>query len=194
MTALVALGRREPVITAFTTAHVVTLTAVGVALDRRFVWIYFPLMLASIAAVVIIDRRAGPMPRSVLWALSIWAMAHLAGGLLGDPSGEADLLYNWWLVDGVLRFDQVVHGYGIAVATLAIASVARSTPIRTGFVWGQLIGAGNEAVENVFAALVEGSNVGDGVNTLWDLAFHLIGGVAAVVIMRRWVCRGATGG
>ena len=119
--------------------------------------------------------------------LSIWGAGHLAGALLGDPSGKRDILYSWWLLDGVLRYDQIVHGFGIATVTLAIAYASRRSPnaILRGFLWGQAVGVGNEIIENVFAALVDGSNVGDAVNTTWDLVFHVIGGTAAVFWLRR---------
>jgi hypothetical protein len=181
------LVRRHPAVSGFTAAHLVVFTVIGIALERPFVWVYLPLMAASIAAVMVIDRRAGPLPGAVLWALSAWGLMHLAGGLLGDPSGRTSILYNWWLVDGWVRYDQVVHGYGIAVVTIALAHSARRSdrPVLRGFAWGQAIGVGNEVVENVFARLVEGSNVGDAVNTAWDLAWHLVGGAAAVVWMVR---------
>ena len=187
MSALTDLVRRQPVVAAFTGGYVAIFTIVGIALGRPFVWIYLPLMVASIAAVVMVDRRAGPLPAAVLWTLSVWGALHLAGGLLGDPSGRSSILYNWWLVDGWLRYDQVVHGYGIAVATVALTHAARrrDRPVLRGFVWAQGIGVGNEVVENVFARLVEGSNVGDAVNTTWDLVWHLIGGMAAVAWMVR---------
>jgi hypothetical protein len=185
--ALADLVRRHPAPSAFTGAHIAVFTAIGIALERPFLWVYLPLMVASIAAVVVVDRKAGPLPGAVLWLLSVWGALHLAGGLVGDPSGRSTILYNWWLLDGWLRYDQVVHGFGIAVVTVALAHAARrrERPVLRGFVWGQAIGVGNEVVENVFARLVEGSNVGDAVNTAWDLGWHVIGGAAAVVWMWR---------
>ncbi|MDX1689771.1 MAG: hypothetical protein R3290_01985 [Acidimicrobiia bacterium] len=186
--AVASLVRREPLVASFTAAHVVTMATLGTVWGRTFTWIYVPLLLASIAAVVFVDARFGPLPSSDLWLLSVWALAHMAGGLLGDPSGESDILYNWWIVDGVLKFDQVVHGYGIGVATVALVHAAERSdaarPLVVGALWAQGIGVGNEVVENVFAAFVDSSNVGDAVNTTWDLVWHLIGGAVAVVVLR----------
>jgi len=181
------LLRREPWLAGFTVAHVAAFTVVGVALERPFLWVYMPLLAAAAIVVVLIDRRGGPLPGALLWMLSLWAAAHLAGGLLGDPSGRRDILYNWWLVDGLLRWDQVVHGFGIGVVTVVVVFAARRSqrPWVVGLVWGQGIGVGNELVENTFATFVEGSNVGDAVNTAWDMAFHLIGGAAALLWMWR---------
>jgi hypothetical protein len=90
-----------------------------------------------------------------------------------------------WFIDGVLRYDQVVHGFGIAAATAVLVTAARDTerPLFWGFLWAQVIGLVNESVENLFALFVESSNVGDAVNTAWDLAWHVIGGTIAVTVI-----------
>jgi len=40
---------------------------------------------------------------------------------------------------------------------------------------------------------VKTSNVGDAVNTMWDLAWHVIGAAVAVLWMRRYGVPGAAG-
>ncbi|MEX0827255.1 MAG: hypothetical protein WD184_10950 [Acidimicrobiia bacterium] len=187
MRPLVALVRRVPAVAWFTAAHVVVFTIVGVARGQTFLWIYLPLLAASIAVVVWIDHKWGPIPTVLLWLLSIWAAMHLAGGLAPDPSGRRDILYNWWLLDGYLKWDHVVHGFGIGVATAVLAYAARDTdrPLWWAFLFAQGIGVVNETVENIFAALVEGSNVGDAANTAWDLGWHLIGSLMAIVWMSK---------
>ncbi len=183
MTALAALLRRERPVAIFTVGFTVVFTIVGLVRHQNFLWIYLPALVASVGVVVWIDRRWGPVPSALLWMLSAWAAMHLAGGLAANPTGETEILYGMWIVDGALRWDQLVHGFGIAAATAVFVVAARETdrPLLWGFVWGQVPGLVNETAENVFAHFVEGSNVGDAVNTAWDLGWHLIGGVIAVV-------------
>lgn len=185
MRPVAALVRRVPAVAWFTVAHVAVFTVVGVARGQTFLWIYLPLLAASIAVVAWIDHRWGPIPTVLLWLLSIWAAMHLAGGVAPDPSGRREILYNWWLIDGYLKWDHVVHGFGIGAATAVLAYAARDTdrPLWWAFLFAQGIGAVNEIVENVFAALVERSNVGDAVNTMWDLGWHLIGSAVAIIWM-----------
>jgi hypothetical protein len=184
---LADLVRRVPAVAWFTVAHVAVFTAVGVARGQTFLWIYLPALAACIAIVAWVDHRWGPIPTVLLWLLSIWAAMHLAGGVAPDPSGRGDILYTWWLIDGYLKWDHVVHGFGIGTATTVLAYAARDTdrPLGWGFVFAQGIGVVNETAENIFAAFVEGSNVGDAVNTMWDLGWHLIGSLVAIIWMSR---------
>jgi len=186
MTALAALLRRERPVALATAGFTVLFTIVGLVRQQAFLWVYLPALLASIGIVVWIDRRWGPVPSVLLWMLSLWAAMHLAGGLAANPTGETEILYGMWIIDGALRWDQLVHGFGIAAATAVFVVTARKAdrPLLWGFVWGQVPGLVNETVENVFAHFVDGSNVGDAVNTAWDLGWHLIGGVIAVLVIR----------
>jgi hypothetical protein len=52
-------------------------------------------------------------------------------------------------------------------------------------VLAQVVGVVNETAENIFALFVEGSNVGDAVNTAWDIIWHLVGALVAVIWMSR---------
>lgn len=187
MAALTRLLRRVPAVAIFTAGYVVVLTIVGLARHQTFLWIYLPALAACIAIVVWIDHRWGPIPTVLLWLLSIWAAMHLAGGLLPDPSGKRTILYGLWLIDGYLRYDQVVHGFGIGAATAVLAFAARDSdrPLVWGFVLAQVVGLVNETAENLFALVVDNSNVGDWVNTAWDIAWHLIGALVAVIWMGR---------
>jgi len=191
---LAALVRREWLIALLLTVATVSLTIVGLVRQEVFLWVYLPALAASVAIVVWVDHRWGPIPSVLLWMLSIWAALHLAGGLAANPNGESDILYGMWLIDGVLRWDQMVHGFGAFVATAVFVVAARDTdrPLVWGFVWGQVPGVVNETVENIFAQFVEDSNVGDAVNTAWDFGWQLIGGTIAVIwIATRWSARAA---
>ena len=192
MSSLVALLRRESVISVSLALATIVFTIVGLVRHEAFLWVYLPALAASVAIVVWVDHRWGPIPSVLLWMLSLWAVLHLAGGLAANPTGRTDILYGMWLVDGVLRWDQMVHGFGTLVATAVFAVAARDTdhPLLWGFAWGQLPGVINETVENIFAQFVEGSNVGDAVNTAWDFGWQLIGGALAVIWI---VARGIPG-
>jgi hypothetical protein len=186
--AFATLQRRAPWPVVFTGAHVTVFSIVGAARHETFLWVYLPALIACVGIVVFLDHRFGPIPTPLLWLLTIWAAMHLAGGLLPDPSGRKDILYGFWLIDGVLRWDQVVHGFGIGAATATLAFAARESgrPLMWGFVLAQVVGGVNETAENVFAHFVANSNVGDAVNTMWDLAWHVIGATVAVAWMRRY--------
>jgi hypothetical protein len=187
MKAVVTLMRRNPGPALLLAACVATLTTVGLVRGIWFVWVYLPALAACIGIVAAIDHYRGPLPGSLLWPLVVWAGMHLAGGLAPNPSGNTEILYGFWLIDGVLRYDQLVHGFGIGAATVVFAFAAREgeRPLFWGFVLSQVVGLVNEIAENVFAAFVADSNVGDIVNTSWDLIWHVIGAAVATLWMVR---------
>lgn len=190
MSALAHLIDRNRAAAAVLAVATAALAVVGIVRDVWFVWVYLPALMACIAIVVAIDRRRGPIPGVLIWLLTAWAVLHLAGGLAPNPAGESEILYGMWIVDGMLRYDQVVHGFGIGAAAALFAYAARDSgrPLFWGFVLSQLVGLVNETAENTFAAFVEDSNVGDIVNTTWDLVWHLIGaGVATLWMSRRGI-------
>ena len=182
-----ALVRREPVIATMLGLATLVLSVVGIVRAEPFLWVYLPALAACVGIAAWVDARYGPIPGWLLWLLAVWAVMHLAGGVAANPTGETNILYGMWIIDGALRYDQVVHGFGIGVATAVFVTAARHTgrPLAWGFGWGQVTGAVNEVAENVFAHFVEGSNVGDAVNTAWDLGWHLIGGTVAVMVISR---------
>ena len=78
--------------------------------------LYIGVIVLLIPLIWAVDRRAG-LTRGAIWALSIWGLAHMAGGLLAVPSGwpihgDDHVLYNLWIVTGRLKYDQLVHAYG----------------------------------------------------------------------------------
>ena len=77
---------------------------------------YIAVMLVLMAAVAIVHRRVG-LSRTALWGLSLWGLAHMAGGLVGVPdswpiNGDKRVLYSLWLIPDRLKYDQVVHAFG----------------------------------------------------------------------------------
>lgn len=159
-------------------------------------------ILLVIAGVIWAVHRLVDIPLSLLWCLSIWGAAHLAGGLVAVPEswprgGETAVLYNLWLWPGWLKFDQLVHAYGFGITTWLCwcglcASLVRQgiTPqptlglltlaaaASTGF------GALNEVIEFIVTLLVPENNVGGYLNTALDLCFNLLGALIAALLIR----------
>lgn len=187
MTAALALFRRARGPALFLGGATALMTVVGLVRHQSFLWIYLPALVACVAIVVAIDHYRGPIPTLLIWLLVVWAALHLAGGLAANPTGKTEILYGMWFIDGVLRYDQMVHGFGIgaAAATLAYASRDSEHPLLWGFLLAQGVGLVNEVAENVFAHFVANSNVGDAVNTAWDLTWHAIGAGIACAWMAR---------
>lgn len=172
--------------------------------NREFLF-YIITMLVLISAVLLIHRRM-PLYSAQLWALSIWGLAHMAGGLLPIPRGwpidaGQGVLYSLWLIPDLLKYDQLVHAYGFAVTTWlcwhglhrhlldrdskeVFPSVGLLTLAAAG---GMGFGALNEVIEFIAVLTIPNTNVGGYINTGWDLIFNLIGCLIAAVMIR-WRC------
>lgn len=169
--------------------------------NSEFVF-YIAIMLALIGAVFAVHRRVGLSP-GLLWALSVWGLLHMAGGLLMTPHGwpyepPNAVLYSLWLIPGFLKYDQVVHAYGFAVTTWlcwqALSSAVRARdggPVRPTLgllvlcaAGGMGFGALNEVVEFAATLTMPSTNVGGYANTGWDLVSNLIGCAVAALLIR----------
>jgi len=139
------------------------------------------------------NRVRYPVP--AFYGLTLWAILHMAGG--GLYIG-ATRLYDYILIPlsqtyPVLRYDQVVHAFGFAVATYVFYCVLRSslrTDARLGVglafcivLMGNGAGALNEIIE-FFVSQVCDAGVGGYVNTSLDLVSNFIGSLLAVALIR----------
>jgi len=199
------LSTAEFAVLAFTLLYLLaSLIATLVLGNREFVF-YFVVMCILIVAVGLVHLRVRFHP-AALWGLSIWGLAHMAGGLMPIPSswpilGENHVLYNWWIVPGLLKYDQLVHAFGFGVVTwicwqsLQAAFTKRGIAIRPTLglltlcvAAGMGFGAANEVVEFFATLTLPGTNVGGYANTGWDLVANFSGSVLAaglIVILSR---------
>jgi uncharacterized membrane protein YjdF len=135
-------------------------------------------------------------PNLLLWGLTLWAFMHMSGG--GIRFGDG-CLYDIILIPisskyPILRYDQVVHTVGFAVATAVMfyllkpilkPGLDKFTALSIVVVMAGLgVGALNEIIECLVSAIVSESGVGGYVNTSLDLIADLIGAILAMVILR----------
>lgn len=164
--------------------------------------LYLIVMMMIIYAVIGVYKRAG-LSRGLLWGFSIWGVFHMVGGLMpipdhwhtGDTSG---VVYNWRIIPGYVRYDQLVHGYGVGLVTWlcwqALAVRVKShdgSPLcpTLGMLSicataGMGFGALNEVIEFFAVMILPKTNVGDYVNTGWDLVANLVGAVVTAIVIR----------
>ena len=190
-----AFTRQEWVLIAVTAAYVLAFLAYFILISNREFVGYIATMAILIGLVGWLHRRS-PLPMALLWALSGWGLAHMAGG--GIRVGEG-VLYNLVLahVAGtgeltVLKYDQLVHFYGFAVtAWLLWHLLDHAFPVLRGtrsiLVFPALasmgLGAMNEIVEFTAVLTMPDTNVGGYYNTALDLVFNGAGAVVAMIVI-----------
>jgi hypothetical protein len=194
------IARRLWPVAAFTALYLVAAIGIALALGNAEFLFYIAVMLLLIIVVWRVDRWVG-LTGASLWALSLWGLAHMAGGLLPLPAawpidGEIRVLYSLWLVEGLLKYDQIVHAYGFGVATWVCWQGMRAAIRRRGgeaaptlglmvlaASSGMGLGALNELVEFAATLLVPETNVGGYLNTGFDLVANFVGAAAAATII-----------
>lgn len=153
--------------------------------DHR-AWSYAVVGAVLVLGIKLADRVAHFRP-ALLAALGWGAAAHLAGGLLPGGQPGADILYDRWLVTGVVKFDQVVHFGCCAVLALAVHALLRAWlrpnvgtigPAVIAALGAIGLGGFNEAFEYLASLGGAGAFVGGYDNTGWDLVFDVAGAAA----------------
>ena len=175
----------------YVTAFGVYFLAAG---NYEFIW-YIITMLILMGLVGATRRQAGFSP-GLLWMLSIWGLAHMAGGSIRI---EGAVLYAWHFLPlyekgelEILKYDQLVHFYGFAVTALVLWQIlqhnfpglARTKTILVFPVLGSMgLGSLNEIIEFAAVLSFENTNVGGYVNTALDLCFNALGAITAMVLV-----------
>ncbi|MDF1824105.1 MAG: DUF2238 domain-containing protein [Verrucomicrobiales bacterium] len=173
--------------------------------------LYLMVMMAIIVAVLGIYKRAGLGPH-VMWGFSFWGVLHIIGGLVPIPPhwhlpDTSAVVYNWRVIPGYVKYDQLVHGIGVGLVTWlcwqALASRLRGLsgePIRPTLgmlgictAAGMGFGALNEVIEFFASMMIPHHNIGDYRNTGWDLVANLIGACFTAFAIR-FVWQKAEGG
>jgi uncharacterized membrane protein YjdF len=184
----------------FTVAYLLLAVAAAFVRGNREFLFYIAVMVILIGAVLAVHRRVN-LTHGALWALSVWGLLHMLGGLMPVPeawpiNGEIRVLYSLWFIPGYLKYDHVVHAYGFGTTTwvcwqglrAAFRGVGKEVQPTFGLMvlaaaGGMGFGALNEVIEFVAVLLVPNTNVGGYMNTGWDLVANLTGAFVAVKLI-----------
>ena len=179
----------------FTAGYIIVFTVWFLSIGN-YEFIIYVMTMVALVLLVANSLRIAEFPTAMLWALSFWGLAHMAGG--GLPVGDS-VLYNLKLLPIVdterlfiLKYDQLVHAYGFGIAAWLLHHLLiRNFPLlrntKTALVYPALasmgLGAVNEIIEFSAVLAVPDTNVGGYINTALDLCFNALGAVIAVTII-----------
>jgi hypothetical protein len=165
-------------------------------LKKNYEFMIYAGVIVLCLAVICVSFFKISYSTATLLGLTIWSLMHLAGGRVYINGVR---LYDIVLVPlsqtyPILRYDQVVHTFGFAAATLTMFDLLR--PLLKENLQGYIslsvvivmaglgVGAFNEIVEAIVAAAVPQSGVGGYVNTALDLIADFIGAILAIIYIR----------
>lgn len=153
--------------------------------------VYAVVLVIGGAVVTAVHLRVG-LSNLTVWGLVVFALGHVAGGMI--PVGDG-VLYQQWLLEGVVRSDNVQHAWGFGFVgravweslspQLAHAPAPRVAAVAVIVLGGTGLGAANEVVEYVLTQVLPETNVGGYDNTARDLIANLVGATAAAVLTAR---------
>jgi len=184
-------------VSAFTIAYLLFASSFVVSQANWEFLFYIGIVLLFGIVALILHVRV-PITIGILWALSIWGLLHMAGGLVPTPegwpiNGTKAVLYSWWIIPNYLKYDHIIHAYGFGIATAvcwqAIKVKLKIKKPTLGVLSlcvfaGMGLGAINEIVEFIAVLTIPDTNVGGYINTGWDLVSNLFGCIVAAVLIR----------
>ncbi len=180
-----------------TLAYIIPFTAYFLS-QRNGEFIWYIAVVILLIAIVIGTLPRTKLPRGIVWALSLWAFLHLAGGSV--KVGETVLyglqlipLYNGGGEMILIKYDQLVHAFGFGLCSIVVlAALRRRVNGYNGiglYAISALAGIGlgvvNEIVEFAAVLVFQDNGVGGYVNTSLDLVFNTIG--ATVAVAWKWL-------
>jgi len=186
------LVERHPGPAAMKFSYVSAFVAFGLVRHDDRVWSYIFVITVLLVTVGLIHGVA-QFSRPITWALAVSGALHMAGGIMPSWQRGAPILYDTWLVDGLLKYDQLVHFVGTAVLTVAawellahFLDFGRATAAghaALAAMMGVACGAINEVYEFLSAQRFSGLHIGGFDNMGWDLVFNLAGAATTAVFL-----------
>jgi len=184
-------SKGEVVIAFFTLAYILGFAAYYVSI-RNFEFLWYVAVLVFFFLLIALTLRRSHFDLTILWGLSIWGLLHMAGGGI-VVNGAVLYAYPLIPIAGsgalfILKYDQFVHAFGFAIATLVAYHLLKPSLIPSPN-WKALIlilivaGAGfgvlNEIVEFIAVLTIPETGVGGYENTALDLVFNTLGATVA---------------
>ncbi|MEX0918530.1 MAG: DUF2238 domain-containing protein [Candidatus Paceibacterota bacterium] len=159
----------------------------------NYEFILYTLVLIFFAGLITLTINRSHFDPLIIWGLALWGFLHMAGGGIKIGGEVLYALVLWPVFDWgneliLFKYDQIVHFFGFAVATLVVYHLLRShltgrvnQPVLLFIVIMAGIGLGalNEIVEFIAVLAIPDTNVGGYYNTGLDLIFNLLGASAA---------------
>ena len=185
------VNKKNELIFAFTVVYLVAFT-INAIFQQNYEFLYYTVLLIGVISIVVMIHQSLHLGFFIIINLSILGFLHLSGGNL--YLGQLRL-YDFYVVGGILRYDNIIHSYATFIATLGLysllspfiyQSVKKRYPIFAIILVLMAIGLGtiNELVE-FLAVLLLGvtEKVGGYYNNSLDLLFNTLGALAGTIVI-----------
>lgn len=171
----------------FTLLYLIPFTFYFISTGKgEFIW--YSVIVVVLFFLVFLTLPKSRFEKGVIWALSLWALLHLAGG---SVRAGASVLYDLVLIpiyNGggemiLFKYDQAVHAFGFGLCAYIVYNFLKryTSGLNTFGIYfisalgGMGLGVLNEIAEFIAVILFPDNGVGGYVNTSLDLVFNSIG-------------------
>lgn len=179
--------KESKLILIFTVTYLILFTLLAIA-RKNYEFLFYTIILSSLIILIVLYYKKLHLTYIILGGLSVVGFMHLAGGTI-DIFGIR--LYDFWIIPGILKYDNIIHALSIFVATFVAYSIisphldlkTKHHPVLFSLLLIFIalgIGVINEVLE--FGAVVflgAQEAVGDYFNNALDLVFNMLGAVIA---------------
>lgn len=175
----------------FTIAYLALFTLMAFT-SGNYEFLYYTAITSLLIILIALYYKKLHLTSVILWSLSVLGFMNIAGGNLYFYGNR---LYDIWLIQGILKYDNVLHALAIFVATfVAYNIVSPHLDLKTKhhpvlfslllILTASGIGAANEIVElGAVVFLGAQETVGDYFNNAMDLVFNLLGSIIACLFI-----------
>ncbi|MCK4589320.1 MAG: DUF2238 domain-containing protein [Nanoarchaeota archaeon] len=178
----------------FTVGYLLFFTIISV-LKQNYEFLYYAMIMTVLILIAIFYHKKLHLPNYILGGLSLVGVLHLMGGFLFIGSTR---LYDFWLIPGIFKYDNLVHLVGIFVVTILAYNLLYphlDKKIKHNkFLLSLLlvlialgVGAFNEILELVVVVFLPAAHgIGGYFNNVLDLLFGLLGSIFAALLIVYW--------
>lgn len=191
-------AKKNYLILVFTLVYLTTFTFNSIW-NSNFEFLYYTIALSVLIYLTIYFHYKLHLGFFILFNLSILGFFHLLGGNFYFTDGLR--LYDWYLIPGFFKYDNLIHSYATFIGTLAFYSLLENSigePIQKRFsAFGSILllmamgmGAIVELIE--FAAVIffgAEERVGGYYNNAFDLYFNVLGASFAIIVIYYYIHR-----
>lgn len=179
----------------FTISYLAIFTILAI-INENYEFLYYTFILSALIFIIVLYHKKIHLTKTILLGLTILGAMHIFGGnihILGTR------LYDIWLIPpNILKYDNIVHVFGIFVATFVVYSFIHphlDKKINHNSVLLSLIlvsiamgtGSFNEILElGAVVFLGATKQVGDYFNNALDIVFNLFGSIIACFFIIRY--------
>jgi len=113
-------GKRESKLVLIFTAVYLIFFALFAFAKKNYEFLFYTIILSSLIFLIVLYYKKLHLAPVILGGISIVGFMHLAGGTV-DVYGTK--LYGFWLIEGIFKYDNLIHMVSIFVATFVAYSI-----------------------------------------------------------------------